>query len=114
MYVKWQLRSRKRGGGYLLLTAVLVESRRVDGKPRQREVAYLAGIRERFIGEREDEHDKFWTKVDARLDALGLDTVTRAKIEVIVAKRVPRVTAENRAEFAAAMAHLRGITDAAA
>ncbi len=106
MYVKWQRRPRKRTGGSPLVMAVLVESHRVDGKPRQRVVAYLAGIRERFIGEREDEHNKFWRSVDAHLDALGLDAETRAKIETSVARTVARVTTDNRVEFEAAKASL--------
>ena len=51
MYLKWQSRPRKRIGSPLL-TAVLVESHRVGGKPRQRTVAYLAGIRDVRIGSR--------------------------------------------------------------
>ena len=91
-------------GGSPLLMAVLVESHRVDGKPRQRVAAYLAGIRERFVGEREDKHDKFWRSVDAHLDALPLDAETRAEIEASVAKRAARVTTDNRVEFEAAEA----------
>ena len=106
MYVKWQRRTRKRGGRSPLLTAVLVESRRVDGKPRQNHVAYLASIRERSIGERESAHDRFWANVDVRLDELDLDAETRANIEARILERVPRVTAENRAEFEAAEASI--------
>ncbi len=101
MFVRWQRRRRKRYGGSPLLTAVLVESRRVDGDPRQRTVAYLAGIREKFIGEHERAHRKFWRKVDERLDELALDPATRARIEAGVAARVPRVTDENQAQFGA-------------
>ena len=86
-----------------MLMAVLVESHRVDGKSRQRVVAYLAGIRERFVGEREDKHDEFWRSVDARLDALPLDAEARAKIEASVAKRVTRVTTKSRAEYESMM-----------
>ncbi len=103
MYVKWQRRPRKRTDGSPLLMAVLVESHRVDGKPRQRVVAYLAGIRERFVGEREDKHDEFWRSVDAHLDALGLDAETRARIEASIAKRVARVTTKSRAEYESMM-----------
>ena len=106
MYVKWQRRSRKRGGDYPLLTAVLVESRRVDGKPRQNHVAYLASIRERSIGEPGRAHDGFWASVEANLDALELDNETRMKIEASIAERVPRMTAETRAAFEAVEASL--------
>ena len=106
MYVRWQLRPRKRRGGSPLLVAVLVESRRVDGRPRQRNVAYLGGIRERHVGKTAREHNRFWAGVDARLDELGLDAVTRASIEARVAARVPRVTDENQAVFAAEAARV--------
>lgn len=102
MYVRWQRRTRKRYGKSPLVMAVLVESRRVDGKPRQRVVAYLAGIRERSIGEREKEHREFWRKVDERLDELRLDRETRERIETILEARVARLTPENQAEFDAA------------
>ncbi len=105
MYVRWQRRLRKKCGGSPLLTAALVENRRVDGKPRQRVMAYLAGIREKFIGEREKEHRQFWRKVDERLDDLGLDPATRTRIEGNIEARVARVTAENQAEFDAVSAH---------
>ncbi len=107
MFVRWQRRSRKRYGGSPLLAAVIVECRRVDGKPRQRTVAYLGGIRERFVGEHERRHEKFWNRVDARLDELGLDPSTRASIEASIAARVPRVTDENQAVFAAEAARVR-------
>ena len=104
MYVKWQRRPRKRVGGSPLLTAVLVESRRVDGNPRQKHVAYLASIRERFIGVSQGRHDGFWESVDAGLDALGLDADSRDRVEASVAEKVPRVAAKNRDELEAAMA----------
>ena len=85
MYVSWQRRRRvRRGKSSPLLTAVLVESRRVDGEPRQRVIAYLGGIREAYVDEREREHRAFWRGVDDRLDALGLDPVTRAMVEASV------------------------------
>ena len=53
MYVRWKKRERSRRGWHTeppqLLTAVLVESRRVDGKPRQRTVAYLGSIRSDYL-----------------------------------------------------------------
>ncbi len=107
MFVRWQVRSRKRRGGSPLLTAVLVESRRVDGQPRQRVIAYLGGIRERYIDEREKEHIAFWTRVDDRLDELGLDAGTRARIEASVESRERRVTPESQAEFDAAEARVK-------
>ena len=106
MYVRWQRRTRKRRPRSPLLVAVLVECRRVDGKPRQNVVGYLAGIGEQLVGEREREHREFWAKVDKRLDELGVDGDTRAKIEASIDRRVVRVTAENVAVFNAETARV--------
>ena len=106
MFVRWQRRGRVRKAKSPLLTAVLVESRRVDGKPRQRVIAYLGGIREAHIDERERQHRAFWRSVDVHLDALGLDPETRARVEASVESRVRRVTPENQAEFDAARVRL--------
>lgn len=89
------------------MTAVLVESRRVEGKPRQKVVAYLGGIREKWVDEWDKKHRDFWRRVDERLDELGLDLETRARIEASVDARVRRVTPENQAEFDAAFARRR-------
>ncbi len=108
MYVRWQRRRRVRKGRWSpLLTAVLVECRRVDGQPRQQVVAYLGGIREAYIDKWERHHRAFWRGVDERLDELGLDAGTRARIEASVAARVRRVTPENQAEFDAAEARIK-------
>ena len=81
MYVRWQRKKRvdRYKWGHLLC-AVLVESHRVDGEPRQKTVAYLGGIRESFIDERENEHRAFWRHADKRLDELALDPEARAKV----------------------------------
>ncbi len=107
MYVRWQSRSRLRRGKSPLITAELVECRRVDGKPRQRLLAYLGGIREAYVDEREGKHRAFWRGVDERLDTLGLDPETRARVEASVESRVRRVTPENQAEFDAAEARIK-------
>lgn len=89
------------------MTAVLVECRRVSGRPRQRTVGYLGGIIEKFIGKNARHHERFWRKVDERLDELAFDPATRAIIEASVAARVPRITDENQAQFAAEAARVR-------
>ena len=53
------------------------------------------------------EHRAFWRGVDERLDALGLDPETRARVEASVEARVRRVTPENQAVFDAAQVRLR-------
>ncbi len=113
MYVRWQSRGRvRKGKSSPLLTAVLAESRRVDGEPRQSGIAYLGGIREAYVDEREREHRTFWRSVDDHLDALGLDPEVRARVEASVESRVRRVTPENQAEFDAAQVRLGSETAA--
>ncbi len=112
MYVRWrrkQRSDRKKLGP--LLCAELVESRRVDGAPRQRTVAYLGGIREGCIESALGRHVKFWQDVTERLDQLGdgLTVEEREKIETALAKRVRRVTDAERAELDKLLASL-GLT----
>ena len=97
MFVRWKSRARKRHHRYghpetpRLLTAVLVESHRVDGKPRQRTVAYLGSIRDDLLDEA-DVRWLFWRAMAARLDALGLPSAERARAEAAILDVVPRPT----------------------
>jgi hypothetical protein len=70
------------------LYAVLVESARVDGKPRQRVVGYLAAIREGELASALAV-ERFWRDVDRVLDTLALDD-KRPSIEGKIAATVPR------------------------
>ena len=100
MYVRWQRRQRIRSGKTSpLLSAVLVESHRVDGKPRQNVIAYLGGIREIRINVSEQYHREFWLSVDDHLNALQLDPDIRAKIEASIELKIQRLTTENQTEF---------------
>jgi hypothetical protein len=75
MFVRWQ--RRKRRDGVTRLNAVLCESRRVDGKPRQEHVAYLAAIDDVWLEQPADDPDanlarhEFWEKAEKRLGPLG-------------------------------------------
>ena len=104
MFVKWQ-RRRETYAYYQetvgdLLMASLVESRRVNGKPRHKLLTYLGSIRERCAqGGPEDavRQDDFWRDVARRLGRSGLlgnriSPVEQAKIEEALAKRVRRPT----------------------
>jgi hypothetical protein len=108
MYVRWKkrqmTRTRRSTGRFRLgahaLTGVLVESRRVNGSPRQRFVAYLGTIRvsENGKGEvtigpggraRQAEIIAFWDRVSRKLDTIA-EPYDRDAVEAMVAARVPR------------------------
>ena len=109
MFVRWQRRRLKRyrqgcDAGEEVLSAVVVESRRVDGKPRQKMIRYLGTVRESDITRpRPMSLDRFWTRVDGALDELGIHGAARLVMESTVKARVPRPDPEQlertRAEF---------------
>jgi hypothetical protein len=105
MYVRWQwVGDRKRQGdryfcrrGYADVYAILVESVRVDGKPRQRHVAYLGSVRfDRDRQQATSPHYRawWWHDVAAKLAKLGnvIPLDQHPRIEAALAKRVPPVT----------------------
>ena len=99
MYVRWQRKRRADSDGWgALLTATLVESRRINGKPRQRSIAYLGSIREGKIERVLSHHGFFWRKATTRLDQLDITRGQRDKIETALASRVRRLTDSERAE----------------
>jgi hypothetical protein len=89
--------------------AVLVESVRVNGKPRQRHVAYLGS----YHGEPDgilphwrngpDLHYRvwWWHRMTAKLDALGnvIPADQRPRIEAALAEKVPKVSAAEVTAF---------------
>ena len=122
MYVRWQERKRQqpgvdarhgelrdetetflhtRGradgsvGQDIRWTAVVVESVRVNGRPREHHVALLASITESRI---DVDHQRryFWDAVYDRLDQLGdrISIDDRRHIEESVARKVPRLSRE--------------------
>lgn len=98
MYVRWKRRNLKRVGGSTdyALDAVLVESMRIGGKPRQRHVAHLASIREDDLAPeaKPQWRAQFWRTVDKRLTGMDLGDGDRARIVATLEDRVPRLTAE--------------------
>jgi hypothetical protein len=76
-------------------SVILVESVRVDGKPRQRHVAYLGGITESAI-QITAQRLYFWEAVLDGLDRLHnrMSIADRRKIEAAIALKVPRLTRE--------------------
>lgn len=109
MYVRWKKRALpaipyaanytrndppqpegERAGWY----AILVESRRVDGKPRQRVIAHLGGIhREDLDNPREQYY--FWRQVHKRLLGLNIPADVRDRIDETLIKTVPYPSRES-------------------
>jgi hypothetical protein len=92
------------------LYAVLVRSERVDGKPRQRVVKHLAGIRAWFAARLPDAgahlrpqawkaRHWFWKDVDAALAELVPEPADRERIASTIAATVPRLSADEEAEW---------------
>ena len=102
MYVRWKKRARTRRHrptGEHTLTAVLVTSQRVDGRPRQRIVAYLGSIGEHHTSVYWHQVD-FWKSAAQHLEQLDLDADTATRIREQLAQIVPVPTAEGRAQAA--------------
>lgn len=92
MFVRWKKAPlKKKPSGGVLLYASLVESVRIDGKPRQRTVAYLGSIPEAdtLPGGRGVMVRVFWRDVRKRLAGLGLDEAAAEGILRKLAERVP-------------------------
>lgn len=125
MYVRWKKRRHTQPGvvkdangkrhwetglpkSTYALTAALVESKRVNGSPRQRFVAHLGTLQvydsvERptvVIGTGGKAYQArvvaFWRKVEKRLDALGDVVPDREQIELKITKTVPRPDEQTR------------------
>jgi hypothetical protein len=100
----------KRPTGDYALSAQLVESHRVEGKPRQKVIKYLGTINQSdiaHIGHRIG----FWRTVSAAFKALGLPPEQQHTIELALHARVPFPTQEDvqkaRDEMAALMASIK-------
>jgi hypothetical protein len=97
MFVRWQnsksVASWHRGGKINRCRAVLVESARADGKPKQTYIAFIASYDPKHSDQTSARH-YFWKRARERLDRLGnrVSTEDRVKIEVALALRVPPTT----------------------
>jgi len=100
MYLRWKVRGV--GPATVTRSAQLVKSERVDGKPRQRIVAYLGALQDGARDVRAREW--FWKRLLPRLDALNLDAAERARIVAQIAEVVPRGTEVERLEEARSLA----------
>jgi hypothetical protein len=115
MFIRWQSRERNRSqfGEYdevdVRWSVVLAETKRFDGKPQQRHIAYLGSITDSAM-KIDCQRCHFWDHVSARLDALGnqITLTDRKKVEAAIAKKVPRLTPAQYKDEARKSARLLG------
>jgi integrase/recombinase XerD len=93
VFVRWKRRQLKRREidgsiGGTVRYAQLVRAMRIDGKPRQKSVAYLSYIRDLHIN-KTAYRLRFWSDVRRKLKTLKLDSVTHDKIINKLAGDVP-------------------------
>lgn len=84
---------------YEYLSAHLVESVRLDGKPRQKTVAYLSSIKSQSLP-MDAQRLNFWERVASRLATLDLTPEVQKQLIEQLEKRVPPVSEEQIAYFA--------------
>ncbi len=97
MHVKWEKSSRKKelNGTCVNLDALLVEKYQENGATKQRVVAHLGTIGEKYLwtrvrNMREFHQGLFWVGVDQKLDQLNLNGDRRDTIEALISEMVPR------------------------
>ena len=106
MFIRWQSRQRKRArfGRSLRDThwrAVLVESTRVDGKPRLQHIAYLVGFTESATRVPAQQH-LIWEHIERQLKRLGKRIPAKDREAIITAliKKIGKPpTKTQRAKF---------------
>ena len=110
MYIRWKKRKAAHRPGYRYsgrycdhYSAVVVETRRVEGKPRQFVVQHLASISDDM---RVNEYPQvaFWRKALTKLDALEITGTERERMEATLLRLIPRPTPETMAEIEAELA----------
>jgi hypothetical protein len=104
MYIRWKKRQRKRWRkptGFHTLSAYLVESHRVNGRPRQK-TTYLASIWDKYI-DTPTHRDYFWWRVEEKVAALALDEQTWLKIAAQLEETVPKPSPQEVEQFRQAL-----------
>lgn len=110
MFIRWQRRSDRprsktryyrdaKADAY----AILVESTRVKGKPRQRHIAYLGSVHAVHRKQSPQYRAEFWQRIRAKLDSLHkrISPDDRRKIEAALAEKVPPLTRDEKSALRA-------------
>jgi hypothetical protein len=94
MYLRWQSRKRSTpefgyGEGDTHWRAILVENTRVDGKPRQQHIAYLAGFTESAVAAPAQQR-YLWDRIVERLNQLAnrISPEDRRSIEAALIEKI--------------------------
>jgi hypothetical protein len=98
MFVRWK-RRRLRRHQDTAWDAVLVQSVRIAGAPRQRTVRYLGSIRAQYRTA-PAHRQAFWAAVEQRLAPLALEPATRQAVNAQLEQQIPRPTAAELHELA--------------
>lgn len=111
MYIRWKEKPREPQWGYdehhlwrrggaghkaMLYSAYLAESRRINGKPRQR-TTYLASIRDTQV-DHPYHRLRFWQAVQTKMQVLGLSPEQQQLIKKRLLERIPDVSQEQLEE----------------
>lgn len=110
MFIRWQRRGDRprsktryyrdaKADAY----AILVESTRVKGKPRQRHIAYLGSVHAVHRKQSPQYRAEFWQRIRAKLDSLHnrISPDDRRKIEAALAEKVPPLTRDEKSALRA-------------
>jgi hypothetical protein len=108
MYIRWKRCARRRTAD-VTLKAFVVQSVRVQGRPRQRILGYLGAIRQRYQ-QTPAHRQRFWQQVAPRLTALQMDPGMREALETDLARVVPQLTPADLATLEAQRAALYHLT----
>jgi hypothetical protein len=78
-------------------SAILVENKRIKGRPTQQHIAYVVGFTE-SAAKIEPQRYFIWNRVAERLDKLGnrITADERARIEAAIAQKVPMLTQDQK------------------
>jgi len=101
MFIRWHKRQRQPRSGKTDVHwgVALTEATRINGKPRQRHVAYLGSFTEQGI-ESVDQRCRFWDRVNTRLHALPNQLTNEERNRIIgeIAIKVPVPTTAEHAQ----------------
>jgi hypothetical protein len=113
MFIRWQVHKSAAQIYYkrreVSFRAVLAETKRVNGVPRQRHIAYLGSITEEYT-QVLAQRCYFWDKVTTKLKALSwrIPPATMPKLEAALAVKVPRPSKKEYKKAARECARLLG------